>query len=1773
MWKMIKVIPSIALVLLLAACNGPPSLQIDGECLTDEQCSQGYYCNDNFRCVPGDGSTIPLDGDEDGLTPTDGDTDPDLDPDQVDLPDGDDTEWSDFEPDGYDPAEIHFFYTLPPSPQGLNERIQLIAEADSEDTILYLFTVQYPNDGSEYALSEFTETSQAEWYTGFTTGTYTLHLYVKSEGSNDPKGYDNHTTLDFIVYDEQLDGDIEEDIDEDEEPSATLISLALGPEPTYVPNTFYASARAVTSDGSLPLYEFHYDPPGTQDWTLIGSGYSTDSLVYIPTNRGAGVYRVRARVKAPGSSNDWDTFRIESLTVQEYAVASIDNFLVIPDGEVHLGNSISMYANASCSDGSQPLFTYQVRRSGGSWQTLPPTWTTSLYMSYRPPQTGSYRFRVYAKCENSNPEVDYDDVATHSYVEVVSTDWPYAVIQEFEATPERISPGDTISLYAYATCSDGSYPWLQFGRTVNNDEYSFEAINEWNLFVTGQTSLNYNIYEDGDLQFAVRARCDGSQDPRGYDDVAFDTVSSGDPNEYAWLTSFGTSSGNRICRNDVVTIFATGETSDGSAPLFKYEVDTPYGEIPLMDWNTNPDFTITASYPTGFYYIYGYIKHRNSSSYDEAGILEVEIVECGDQDQDISFARFTDLRTIPSTVAPGEQTMILATASGGEEPLEYRYGMITPGSGTEAQDQNYFSLSWTTSNSYSFQAPFISGTYILFAEVRSAGSTMTEDYEETYLYVEGGGDQDQETRAYFTDFHLSSNDVNVNDIVRAYAFAEGGIWPYEYRYGILTDDGTAVYLADWGSQDTAAFSIPTAGSYTVIAEVRSLGGTQAEDYAEDYLLVRNAGDVDDDQSFMLYGVYVEPNPVMVGEPIHIWAEASESPALFQYWARAEGGSWYIINDWSTQENFVWSSLVPGTYGIRVRARSLESNQPYDDEWVGSVRVRDEANPEAVINAIWTEPESPIPLDSSFVLFIDAYSPNGVEYWLMVQDLETGEWFDIADQWLQASELEIYTGSAEGYYILRVLARDIYSSNEYDDEASLEIVISDEQICNDHNPCTEDVFTSDGRCIHPPLVGESCSDGSYCTVNDTCNANGQCVGEERSCDDHNVCTEDFCSPETNSCEYALLEGLPCDDGNLCTFNDACNPVAQCVGQERSCNDNNECTSESCNPNTGQCDSTPLVGQSCNDGDLCTINDTCGSNGQCGGSPKNCVDGNSCTEDSCNSRTGACTFTVQEGQSCDLSDPCQVNGTCQANGSCAGELRDCNDEDPCTADACDSASGGCVYSINAGASCSDDNGCTVNDLCQPDGRCEGVPRVCDDHDVCTEDICNPGTGACEGLPLSGVSCDLGSACSYDDVCQNGVCRAGTEILCDDGNPCTADSCDADTGCATTFLADETSCGLGMWCMDGLCVDMPSDCYLSCEALENCGLLGVWPHLPSPITECEETCEMENWSEDTLSCAMSTSNCDALAEDCFGLIDSDSDGVLDDEDNCPTRYNPFQENADNDSLGDVCDNCPFATNQTQRDNDGDGLGNACDPTISQAYVCADVGCGSDSDCARYGLSCDMDESLCTQSCDGNADCPAPWTCFDGMCACSGEVLECPQACSGDSQCPDSLPVCADVYGFDDLKECTAACDSDADCPSPQYECRYGSCICSTMSEDRCIQDSCADSGDCSDASMDSCLDTPEGPLCSMACGTDSDCPDLASCDAGACLCEPLPEPTCNYGSCILDDQCTTTYGSGTFCAGPWWPLNNRYCTMDCNADLDCIAVFGSSFTCEGGQCECRD
>ena len=114
---------------------------------------------------------------------------------------------------------------------------------------------------------------------------------------------------------------------------------------------------------------------------------------------------------------------------------------------------------------------------------------------------------------------------------------------------------------------------------------------------------------------------------------------------------------------------------------------------------------------------------------------------------------------------------------------------------------------------------------------------------------------------------------------------------------------------------------------------------------------------------------------------------------------------------------------------------------------------------------------------------------------------------------------------------------------------------------------------------------------------------------------------------------------------------------------------------------------------------------------------------------------------------------------------------------------------------------------------DDDCNGLTDdgvVCDDKNPCTADSCDLSNG-CTAMAVDGGGCDDGSVCTLGDLCQGGQCAPGKAVGCDDGNPCSDDDCDKLSGCAhlpnAATCSDNNACTLSDACAANVCVPGPA------------------------------------------------------------------------------------------------------------------------------------------------------------------------------------------------------------------------------------------------------------------------------------------------------------------------------------------------------------------------------
>ncbi|MGB0716199.1 MAG: S8 family serine peptidase [Phycisphaerae bacterium] len=355
----------------------------------------------------------------------------------------------------------------------------------------------------------------------------------------------------------------------------------------------------------------------------------------------------------------------------------------------------------------------------------------------------------------------------------------------------------------------------------------------------------------------------------------------------------------------------------------------------------------------------------------------------------------------------------------------------------------------------------------------------------------------------------------------------------------------------------------------------------------------------------------------------------------------------------------------------------------------------------------------------------------------------------------------------------------------------------------------------GSAVAECTVDADCDNGQFCDGVETCDPELGCLaGVPVTCDDGISCTSDFCNEIFNICLNSPLNSL-CDDGLYCNGAETCDEVLDCQpGTPVVCDDGVECTVDECDEDADSC---AFVADDlfCGNGTDCDGVEVCDPVLGCqAGEPIDVDDGIACTVDFCDEASGQVVHQPDDA-ACDDGLFCTGVQVCDAEQGCVSL------GDPCPDQLCDESSDVCVDCL-VDSDCDDQNACTTNScvenvcqtvdntdpcddgfLCTSDDTCSGgvcqgvdipdcekcsVASDCDDGNPCTDNTCP--AGVCVYVANT-QSCDDGDICTDGDVCSGGVCVSGSPLNCDDGNACTADSCDSVAGCQSDDTTPVGSC----------------------------------------------------------------------------------------------------------------------------------------------------------------------------------------------------------------------------------------------------------------------------------------------------------------------------------------------------------------------------------------------
>ena len=369
-------------------------------------------------------------------------------------------------------------------------------------------------------------------------------------------------------------------------------------------------------------------------------------------------------------------------------------------------------------------------------------------------------------------------------------------------------------------------------------------------------------------------------------------------------------------------------------------------------------------------------------------------------------------------------------------------------------------------------------------------------------------------------------------------------------------------------------------------------------------------------------------------------------------------------------------------------------------------------------------------------------------------------------------------------------------------------------CGDDNPCngTESCNTSAHLCT----AGTDLADGTECTspaqTDGVCRA-GECaprgcgngvVESGEDCEDGNTDPGDGCE---NDCSWTCDDNPACDDGFSCNGFETCNLTSHTCEAGTAPMDGIECTTATMP--AGVCRTGACIMAGCGNGVVESATEECDD--------ENTTPGDGCESD--------CTFT------------------------CNGDL-DCDDLDVCTgSETCDLGPHTCV----AGTPATDGTVCAFGSI--TDGICLGAACV---MAGCGNTFVEAGEDCDDGNAVDGdgcdtdctYSCEIEADCLDTNLC-NGTescnvtthtCQAGTALVCNDGDACTADTCDAARGCQASLIDmdGDGHAPLALGACGSDCLDTNPNVYVGAEELcdgidNNCNAM-VDEVAPSWYIDCD-------------------------------------------------------------------------------------------------------------------------------------------------------------------------------------------------------------------------------------------------------------------------------------------------------------------------------------------------
>jgi hypothetical protein len=380
---------------------------------------------------------------------------------------------------------------------------------------------------------------------------------------------------------------------------------------------------------------------------------------------------------------------------------------------------------------------------------------------------------------------------------------------------------------------------------------------------------------------------------------------------HAGLTS--DAAGNFAAPGTLVTWTAAAGCDSGDTPSYQFWIQPP-GDA----WTVAQDWSPTATWAwdttgdaVGVYNFQVWIRAQGStSSFESFSAVP------------FTLANVTSCSSVSASTSPtgqtsiGDNVTIASSATCGSSTPEFQIWMAPPG--------DTFSLlqDYSTSSAYNWDTSgALSGMYSFQVWVRAVGSPGNYDSYTGFSYTLGAA------CSSVTGAFAPMSPAVIGDVVDLSAAAACGGTP-TYQFWELPPGGGWTVLQDWSTNSSYSWDTSTAvaGTYNFQVWTKNQGSTASyESYASAaYTLSTAVPCADAAASTSLQ------SPQPAGTPVTLTGAASAcSSPQYEFWELDPGGSWGIVQAWSSTSSFIWTGSVAGAYNFQIWVREGGSTGQYE----------------------------------------------------------------------------------------------------------------------------------------------------------------------------------------------------------------------------------------------------------------------------------------------------------------------------------------------------------------------------------------------------------------------------------------------------------------------------------------------------------------------------------------------------------------------------------------------------------------------------------------------------------------------------------------------------------------------------------------------------------------------------------------------------------------------------------------------------------------------------